>query len=446
MVFASGLRSDALDDEQAWPLQTPNLTRLTENGRGLRAVAASASPCQPGGMISLLTGLHARQHGRLLPGDEPNVITDALPHWLAEAGYFVAGVGAVQPLRAALDEAVVVAPLSTPEPEACDYFKQIGAAGLAPAITQQRRQRLRSGPFETDRLLLDPHDDVDGFIARQARQLIERLPTDRPWALIVIFTGPGNDLPPPPPYGELVNPALLTDGFAPADLKRLDALAELAYPRVMLQRLEPHTLARIRGDYLARVALIDHGVGRLVEAATSRRDAGRTWTVVASDCGYLLGEHGLIGRQSFLAGAIETPLIIRPPRRSPQPLACRDEGLLSTVDVSATLAALAGADLPPWATGRSVLPSLKGKPVPALVGGLVSEFNDRLMLETERYKIVFDAQTGGDRACLGIFDLLADPQERRNLSEAAAGQNLVDALRQRVADVLLPLRAGCSTQ
>lgn len=440
IVLASGLRSDALDDEQAWPLQTPRLTGLTEQGGGFRGVAASACPSEPGGMVSLLTGLHARQHGCIRPG-QAAAVDDSLPRWLCEAGYHVAGVGAVEPLRDLLHESVLVAPLSAPEPSDCDYFRHLRAAGLSLAITQQRRQRLRSGPFEIDRLLLDPNDDVDGFIAHQARAVLERLPADRPWALLVLFTGPGNDLPPPPLYSELVNPSHLTDGFTPADLKRLDVLAEPAYPRIMLQRLEPHTLGRLRADYLGRVGMIDHGVGRLVDAAAARSDAPRTWTIVASDTGYLLGEHGLIGRRSFLAGAMETPFIIHPPRGGLKPLACHDEGLLSTVDVVATIAALAGADLPARVTGRSILPALRGEPVAPLVGGILSEFNDRLMLETERYKAVFDADPAAMRACLGVFDLLADPGERRNLSEAAAGRNLIDSLRLSVADVLLPLRA-----
>jgi arylsulfatase A-like enzyme len=448
ILLGSGLRSDALEDERVWPLKTPNLRRLSR--RGLRLVATSACPASPGGLVSLLTGLHARQHGYVTPDQPVPPSLPGLPLWLADAGYHVAGVGCLGPFASTCAHSVIVEPLSDTQPERCDYFRLMRARGLGPAVTSQRRRRLRLGPFDPDRLLLDPDDDVDGFIAVEARRMLERMPQDAPWALVVVFSGPGNDLPPPPPYDSLVDTQVLGDGFRPADLKRLDALAELAYPRVMLQRLEPHALARLRADYLGRVALIDRGVGRIVDMLSRRADRTRTWTVVASDTGYLLGEHGLIGRRSFLAGAAETPLLVAAPPRASDgsggdrdvpatPPAADDAGLFSTVDVAATIAAIAGADLPPAAVGRSLLPLWRAESIPELPGGLLSEFNDRLLLETERFKTVFHARTG---QCLGVFDLLNDPDEYRNLSQATVGQNLLESLRLRVASALLPLRAA----
>src|SRR5690606_37643129 len=129
----------------------------------------------------------------------------------------------------------------------------------------------------------------------------------------VVFTGPGNDLPPPTLYSETIPLPQLAGGFIPAKLDALDALAEPAYPRVMLQRLEPYSVQRIRADYLGRVALIDHFVGRIADAVTNRADRSRTWTCLTADHGYLLGEHGLIGRRSFFGGAVHTPLLLAPP-------------------------------------------------------------------------------------------------------------------------------------
>jgi arylsulfatase A-like enzyme len=61
VVMCHGLRSDAVSDSNAWPLTTPGLVKLGQ--QGLRVVASSACPADWGGMTSLLTGLHARQHG-----------------------------------------------------------------------------------------------------------------------------------------------------------------------------------------------------------------------------------------------------------------------------------------------------------------------------------------------------------------------------------------------
>lgn len=113
--------------------------------------------------------------------------------------------------------------------------------------------------------------------------------------------------------------------------------------------------------------------------------------------------------------------------------------MISSVDFAATIAALGGCDRPRELAGRSLLPLLYDEPI---VGGhtfgLLSEFHDRLMLETQRYKAVFNRQT---RRCLGIYDLLTDLPERTNLLDSPQGRNVLDSMRLRLGDALMPLRA-----
>ena len=436
VILPNGLRSDAVADEQVWPLQTPNLCQLA--ARGLRLVCTSACPADRGGMVSLLTGLHARQHGFFIDSDRA-CVTDGLPTWLSDAGYRVGAVGCLGSLAHQVCDSVIVESASELNLVNCAYWKFVRSKGLGPAIMQQRKARNRSGPFDPDRLLLEVDDDVDGFITNEAIKMIDRMPTDQPWALIVLLNGPGNDLPPPAMFESVLDPADLQQGFTPPDLTQIDALAEPSYPRIMLQRLDPYHIGRIRADYLGRVALIDQAVGRLVSQVNNRPDRDHTWTVFSSDRGHLLGEHGLIGRRSFLAGAVEVPLMIAPPAIGPSPSQRDDEGLFSTVDVAATIGALGAADIPPGVVGRSLMSIWRSEPVmPLPPGGLLSEFNDRLMLETERYKIVFNRARC---RCIGLYDLLQDPDERQNLVETAVGRNVIDSLRWRVADALIPLRA-----
>jgi arylsulfatase A-like enzyme len=312
----------------------------------------------------------------------------------------------------------------------------IRAKGMDKTILAQRKTRARNGPFDPDRLLLEPDDDVDCFIGIQARQMMQDLPTDRPWALIVAFTGPGNDLPPPTIYDQMVEPSMLEDGFVPTDFTKVNALAELDYPRVSLQRLDRQRLARVRADYLGRVSLMDYVIGRIEEQAKERSDFDRTWMVTGSDRGYLMGEHGLLGHRSFLSGAIEVPIMVTPPTPVKTEMA---EGLVSTVDLAATIAEIGGCDVPAAIAGRSLLAALRDEPVRTLTGGCcVSEFGRRLMLETERFKVIFDSVTN---EVLGLYDLLNDPDERTNMTTDAAGRNLLDSLRWRLGDALMPLRA-----
>ncbi len=457
IITARGLRADVAGDTPSWPFVAPNMETLAN--KGVRLTAISASPTHAGGMASLLTGLHARQHGHLHDGGDSGhrgaagahggePACDGFPAWLAMAGYHVAGVGMVGSACHWLDDCTLVEPVDTINPRRCAYAQAMRDKGYFPAVVQQRRQRLRAGLFEPDRLLLEPEDDVDGFIAMRAEAMLRRLPEQRPWALWVAFTGPGNDLPPPGMYDQIVEPADVEAGFRVPDFRCLDVLGEPDYPRSMLQRLDATRLGRIRADYLGRVALVDHGVGRLRQALSQRPDQERCWTVLASDHGALLGEHGLLGHRSFLAGAIESPLILTPPPRADGGISAaaatkpieRSDGLVSTVDMAATIAALGGCDVPAATAGRSVLPVFSDELPHTLAGrlGAISEFGERLMIETERHKMVVDVETFEPRA---LFDLLADPDEMVNLADTVAGRNHVDALRFRIAAALLPLRA-----
>jgi len=435
IVLAHGLRSDAAGHSRAWPLCTPNMDKLID--QGMKLVASSASPVSPGGMVSLLTGLHARQHGFMNEG-EGGVACEGWPALLKAQGYHVAGVGCVAPIQHLLDERVVVDPVGVLESDRCRYLTAAAANGMHHAVVQQRRQRLRYGPFLPDRLLMEPDEDIDGYISVQARDMVTQMPQDKPWALIVIYSGPGNELPPPTLYQDVVSANLLEEGFAPADFSQIDALAELDYPRAMLQRLEPQQMARIRADYLGRVSLIDYGLGRMMSRLKERKDQDRTWFVLGSDHGHLLGEHGLVGHRSFLSGAVEVPFIITPPFKTQRYV---PDWLVNNVDVAATIATLGGCDLPAAMTGCSLLPLLAGEKATINRNnvGCLSEFGHRLMLETERYKIIFNTES---HKILGLYDLLNDPDERNNLIQSMSGRNLTDALRWRLGDALMPLRAA----
>jgi len=436
IILAHGLRADVVLNDRPWPADVcPALRELAD--RGLYAVATSASPSDPGGEVSLLTGMHARQHGVLNGHGEP-VGCDGWPLAMAEAGLVCHGVGLVGEFSPVLHDPVIVRPPHRGDTTGCAYLEQMRARNQIGAILSQRREAARMGVFEPERLVLDPADDIDGFIAAEAALRIERLPTGAPWAMVASFSGPGNELPPPLLYDELFELDGLGDDFAPADFTELDDMTELDYPRVVLQRLDPGRVARIRADYLGRVRLIDHGVSRMLRALSSRPDADRTWIVVASDRGQLLGEHGIVGRRSFFAPAVETPVIVVPP--SPLPPDLVQQQPISTVDAAATVLALAGCDVPEETAGQSLLHLLSDEPPLTRPAGaaVLSEFGKRVMLETERFKVVFNSQSG---VPLGLYDVFNDPEEHDNLVDDAKGRNVLDAVRLRLCETLLPLRS-----
>ncbi|QQE10843.1 sulfatase-like hydrolase/transferase [Planctomycetota bacterium] len=459
-ILPRGFRSDAISDEHSWPLATAHLEALAR--RGSRMVTTSASPADPFAFDTLMTGLHPRQlsnhlqltdqdlsEGKADPQfirhDSQRQLSHSLASYLQEAGYHTAGIGLVRPFLTHLDQSICLEDLDViRQPRATEdlYYRHLRKRGLLAAIMKQRQTRQRFGPFNPDRLLLDPVDDIDGFIARQAEAVIPTLPTNKPWALFVVFAGPDSHLPPPTIYDGLVSTRHLRDGFTIPNFRTLHPMTQPAFIRTELQRLEPARLARIRADYLGRVSLIDYAVRQLVTATDDRVDRVNTWTVFTSDRGTLLGEQGLVGHQSFHAGCIQTPLIVAPPRNTELPHDAIPEGFFSTVDVVPTVLDIVEISVPETIhlAGRSLYPiistdDLVPKNTPL---GLISEFEDRLLIETQRYKIVYRTP---DLEPIAVFDLIDDFDEKKNLIDTNLGMGIANATMPRLTTLLKKISA-----
>ena len=425
-------------------------------------VATASSPADPSAFDSLITGLHHRQLTDCLQQTDADLINDktapskarpisqrqlrhSLAGYLQSAGYHTAGVGLVRPFLTHLDQSVCIEDLDVirqPRDTEDLYYRHLRKQGLLAAIMKQRMTRLKSGPFHPERLLLDPADDIDGFIARQTETIMPTLPTDKPWALFVVFAGPDSHLPPPTIYDGLVSTRYLRDGFALPDFRHLHAMTQPAHLRTNLQRLDPGQLARIRADYLGRASLIDYATRQIVTASDQREDMQKTWTIFTSDRGTLLGEKGLIGHQSFYAGCVQTPLIIAPPRGSHLPYDAIPEGFFSTADIVPTLLDIAQVQLPeglPFA-GRSLYPlittdDLVPKNTPL---GLISEFEDRLLIETQRYKVVYRMPNFEP---LAVYDLIDDFDEKKNIVDSNIGFGIANTTKLRMTPFLDRLSA-----
>ncbi len=455
IVLTRGFRSDAMSDERAWPLSTAHLEALSR--RGIRLAASAASTADPQALDTLLTGLHARQlgdHLEELCGSNHQIEPDERPmsqrqlkvsvaQYLQQAGYHTAGVGLVRPIITHLDESVCIEDVDViRQPRSVEdaYYRHCRKEGLLAAIMQQRVTRQKHGPFAPDRLLLEPADDIDGFITRQTLNKIKTMPTDKPWALFVSFSGPDNQLPAPPLYDSLVNPKHLMDGCTIPDFRKHHPMVQPVYLRTQLQRLEARAVARIRADYLARVGMIDYAMRQIVGEMDQREDCTNTWTCFTSNRGTLLGEHGLIGHQSFYNAAVQVPLVIAPPRSAPMPHDAIPDGLFSTVDFAATLCDLASVKLPKEVTGRSLLPLLGSvlDDVDDPMGGLLCEFEDRTLLETHRYKAIYNR---GSNQPTAVFDLLADEDEKKNLVDSQLGEDIAEMMMLRLEEATgaLPL-------
>ena len=103
--------------------------------------------------------------------------------------------------------------------------------------------------------------------------------------------------------------------------------------------------------YYACVALVDAGVGRILDALEQEGLADDAIVVFLGDHGFHLGEHSLWSKYTLFEQSHRAPLIIRVPGAAGNGKVCRQ--LVEFVDILPTLGELSGLDLPTNLQGAS---------------------------------------------------------------------------------------------
>lgn len=123
----------------------------------------------------------------------------------------------------------------------------------------------------------------------------------------------------------------------------------------VLTEREAHQL---RAQYGAKLSMIDHWLGRVLDAVDAGGHRDDTAVIICTDHGLYLGEHDLFGKPGAAVreplGHI--PLLVRWPGRAPG--TC--EALTTTVDLHATICDVFGVSSPHRTHGHSLVPLLTG--------------------------------------------------------------------------------------
>jgi arylsulfatase A-like enzyme len=116
---------------------------------------------------------------------------------------------------------------------------------------------------------------------------------------------------------------------------------------------------RYMHDYLACIASVDEGVGRLLDYLNEAGLEENTIVVYSSDQGFYLGEHGWFDKRWIFEESLRTPLLVRWPGVV-KPGSVNSD-LVSNLDFAETFLDVAGVDVPDEMQGRSLVPILKGQ-------------------------------------------------------------------------------------
>jgi arylsulfatase A-like enzyme len=191
--------------------------------------------------------------------------------------------------------------------------------------------------------------------------------------------------------------------------------------------------------YLETLLGLDESIARLLDHLVERGLDRDTVVIYMSDNGFCLGEHGLIDKRHMYEESVRVPVLVWAPGLFPSPREVQE--MVQNIDMAPTILELAGLPVPKDMDGRSFLPLLRGEP---------AEWRDAIFYEyywewnfpqtptvfgirTDQFKYIF---YHGIWDIDELYDVVNDPEEKKNLALEPEHQNLLQKLRHRLFDWL----------
>jgi arylsulfatase A-like enzyme/Flp pilus assembly protein TadD len=168
--------------------------------------------------------------------------------------------------------------------------------------------------------------------------------------------------------------------------------------------------------YDGGIAFVDAQVGRVVSYLKAKGLYDRALVVVAADHGEGLGEHGEKTHGFFIYDTtLHVPLIFKlPSGTGPQKSVVADAANLA--DILPTVLEIIGASSPKEVQGRSLVPSIAGKPATTEAENYAETYLPRIHFNwSELRGLRFRQYHFIDAPRPELYDLSADPHELKNL-------------------------------
>ena len=264
------------------------------------------------------------------------------------------------------------------------------------------------------------YDDEVAYEAVRKIYDLGRRKEDRPFILTVSFTHPHDPYVARKKYWDLYEGCEHLQPSIPAiDYDALDKHSKRLMDANDWRKFDvtEENIRDSRRAYFANISYLDDKIGEIFEALDGVGMSDDTIVLLLSDHGDMLGERGLWFKMSFFEGSSRVPLMVAAPQMTPGLV----ETPVSTMDVTPTLAELAGIDLSeilPWTDGESLISIAAGnareKPVRI---EYAAEGSDAplVCLREGRFKY-----THCELDPPQLFDLEADPHETTNLADDPA--------------------------
>ena len=349
------------DQQEAWPIKTPALALLAQQGVHFTRHYSQASPCAPG-RASLYTGMYQMNHRVVANGTPLDHSHDNIALVLRRAGYEPALFGYT-------DQSVDPRITTGPDDSRLQTYEGV-LPGFDCIVDLTRGHDpwlswLESSGVDISRgvisMLATEHKrpselSVSSFLTNE---FLEWEETQKdPWCAHLSY------LRPHPPYSAAGEYSTMYSGDElPAAIEVSENIHPLHQALLGIESaaapLEYEKLQRLRAQYFGMISEVDAQLGRVFETLKERGEWENTIVIVTSDHGEMLGDHGLKEKMGYWEQAFHVPCVIRVPELQ-DAHGNRIMQFTENIDLLPTICELIGVKTPHQCDGYSLLPFLSG--------------------------------------------------------------------------------------
>jgi N-acetylglucosamine-6-sulfatase len=424
-ILADDHRYDALGFMGHPFLETPHLDRLAREGAHFRNAFVTTALCSPS-RATILTGVYPFKHRIVDNNTALPAGTIFFPQYLQRAGFKTAFIGKWH-MGGESDD---------PQPgfDRWVSFRGQGTYLPSPAGLNVDGKRVPQKGYITDEL------------TDYAVDWVRSLPADQPFFLYLSHKAVHAEFIPAERHrGRYMNRPVrepVTQANTPENYNGKPMWVKNqrnSWHGVDFPYHSNLDVAEYYRQYCETLLAVDDSIGRLLGLLEERGQLDSTLVVYMGDNGFLFGEHGLIDKRVAYEESMKIPLLARCPELFPGGSVI--EKMAANLDIAPTFLAAAGLRAPERMDGRNLLPVLQGKESPWRDFLLYAYYWERNFphtptmhaIRTDRWKFI---RYYGLWDLDELYDLMADPQERRNLILASEHQETALQLRHRLFEEL----------
>jgi len=412
-----------LTDDQRWDslgcmgnpvIQTPNIDSLSRQGVTFDNHFVTTAICMTS-RASIFTGQYARVHGindfsKPFTGEQ---FAHTYPGVLRQAGYWTGFIGKYG----------------------------VGNAGNAPGFDFWRGFPGQGNYFPEGR----DGRHLTGIMGGQGVEFLRAAPADKPFCLSISFKAPHvQDEDPRQFLHSKATEMLYRDVTIPPPATAAPEYIEMLPPEIQRSENRRRWVVRFGTPalyqesvkaYYRLITEVDTVAGRLRAELAQRGLDRNTVIIYTGDNGFYLGEHGLAGKWFMHEESIRVPLIVYDPRLPTARQGTRIKPMTLNIDLAPTMLAAAGVPPPLTMQGRDLGPLCRGESVPWRTEWFYEHLFEHAWIpksegvRTEQWKYARYIET--HPLFEELFDLQADPREKRSLVREPRHKSRLETMRRR---------------